>query len=64
MDPPEGWDLAGFDASLWPQASIFSEREVSPKDGYDEIDWSADARLIWGPDLETSNTVLCRLLVE
>lgn len=64
MDEPNGWDLAGFDASDWPQASEFSEREVSPKDGYDRIDWVEDARLIWGPDLEQNNTVLCRLTVE
>ena len=64
MEEPGGWDQAGFDASDWPQASEFSEREVSPKDGYDRIDWVDEARLIWGPDLEQSNTVLCRLTVE
>jgi hypothetical protein len=64
MDEPQGWDQAGFDASDWPRANVFSEREVSPKDGYDRIDWEADAQLIWGPDLEQSNTVLCRLSVE
>jgi len=47
-----------------PQASVYSEREVSPKDGYDRIDWVDDARLIWGSDLEQSNTILCRLTVE
>jgi hypothetical protein len=61
---PDGWDRAGFDASGWPQASIYSESEVRPKDGYDRIDWVSEARLIWGPDLEQSNTVLCRLVVE
>ncbi|WGW04122.1 PEBP family protein [Tropicibacter oceani] len=61
---PEGWDLPGYDASDWPQATGFSEAEVSPKGGYDRISWDADARLIWGPDLEQSNTVLCRLTVE
>jgi len=63
-DEPAGWDRAGFDASDWPQAVEYSEREVSPKDGYDRIDWVEEARLIWGPDLEQSNTVLCRLTVE
>lgn len=51
-------------ASDWPQAVEYSEREVSPKDGYDQMEWVEDARLIWGPDLERSNTVLCRLSVE
>jgi len=61
---PEGWDQAGFDATAWPQASEYSTREVSPKDGYDRIDWVEEARLIWGPDLEQSNTILCRLTIE
>ncbi|SFR47240.1 PEBP family protein [Litoreibacter janthinus] len=64
MDEPEGWDTAGFNASDWPQANKFSERAVSPKDGYDRINWDKDAALIWGPDLEQSNTVLCRITVE
>jgi hypothetical protein len=64
MDEPGGWDQAGFDASDWPQANEYSAREVSPKDGYDRIGWVKDASLIWGPDLEQSNTVLCRLTVE
>lgn len=63
-DEPAGWDQASFDASAWPQAEVYSEREVRPKDGYDEIRWSGAAKLIWGPDLEQSNTVLCRLTVE
>jgi hypothetical protein len=63
-DEPAGWDTADFDASDWPEANVYSEREVSPKDGYDEIDWDESAELIWGPDLEQSNTVLCRLTVE
>ncbi len=61
---PAGWDQAGFDASSWPQAVEYSERAVRPKDGYDRIRWDANARLIWGPDLEQSNTILCRLTVQ
>ena len=63
-DAPEGWDTADFDSSDWPAASVFSARDVSPKDGYDEITWDDTAELIWGPDLEQSNTVLCRLTVN
>ncbi|WP_027134606.1 PEBP family protein [Geminicoccus roseus] len=63
-EEPAGWDQAGFDASDWPQATVHSEREVSPKDGYDDIRWSAAAKLIWGPDLEQDNTILCRFTVE
>ena len=63
-EEPAGWDLASFDASNWPAADVYSEREVSPKQGYDEVTWDRSAKLIWGPDLEQSNTVLCRLIVE
>lgn len=63
-EAPAGWDSAGFDASDWPQADVYSAAEVDPKMGYDEITWSEDAQLIWGPDLEQSNTVLCRLAVN
>ncbi|MEJ6509151.1 MAG: PEBP family protein [Octadecabacter sp.] len=61
---PDGWDSVDFDATDWPAADVYSERKVSPKDGYDEITWDASADLIWGPDLEQSNTVLCRLTVQ
>ena len=63
-EEPAGWDTTDFDASDWPQADVYSAGEVGPKDGYDEITWADDAELIWGPDLEQSNTVLCRLTVE
>ena len=64
IDEPDGWDTASFDASEWPQADVFTAREVSPKDGYDDINWDPKAELIWGPDLEQSNTVLCRITVN
>ncbi len=63
-DIPQGWNEPGFDASGWMAASVYSEREVRPKGGYDRIRWDRNARLIWGPDLETDNTVLCRIAVE
>ncbi|MEO1495289.1 MAG: PEBP family protein [Pseudomonadota bacterium] len=63
-DEPGGWDMPGFDDSGWAPASFYTAAEVDPKHGYDEITWDGDARLIWGPDLEQSNTVLCRLAVE
>jgi len=63
-DEPAGWDSPDFDASGWAQADVYTDAEVDPKMGYDEITWDGDAQLIWGPDLEQSNTVLCRLIVE
>ncbi|WP_231579697.1 PEBP family protein [Pseudorhodobacter antarcticus] len=61
---PAGWDAAAFDASKWPAATLYSAREVGPKDGYKEITWADEAQFIWGPDIKKSNTVLCRLTVE
>ncbi len=63
-DEPGGWDMPSFDASEWAQASVYTAEEVDPKFGYDEVKWHGDARLIWGPDLERDNTVLCRVTVE
>ncbi|KQB97711.1 PEBP family protein [Loktanella sp. 1ANDIMAR09] len=63
-DEPDDWDTAGFDASDWSQADVYTAAQVDPKMGYDDIDWSDEAEFIWGPDLEQSNTVLCRLTVD
>lgn len=63
-EEPDDWDTAEFDAADWPSATVHSEAAVDPKDGYDEISWDSSAQLIWGPDLETDNTLLCRLVVE
>lgn len=63
LEEPTGWKSMNFDASAWSPATIFSAQQVSPKDGYDQISWNPSAQFIWGPDLETDNTVLCRLVV-
>ncbi len=63
-DTPDSWDTADFDASDWPAATVHSAADVDPKMGYDDISWDPAAALIWGPDLETNNTVLCRLVVN
>ncbi|MEM7524016.1 MAG: PEBP family protein [Pseudomonadota bacterium] len=63
-DEPSGWDTVGFDVSNWAPASVYTEAEVDPKFGYDKIAWDDSARLIWGPDLEQDNTVLCRITVN
>ncbi len=64
LDEPAGWKSAGFDDSAWTKATVYSESQVSPKDGYDQISWDSSANLIWTSDLETHNTLLCRLKVE
>lgn len=60
---PADWTAADFDDSAWPMAVEHSVREVSPKDGYDEISWDANAKLIWSDDLVLDNTLLCRASV-
>jgi len=64
IDEPANWDLSDFDDAQWPNAKIYSENDVSPKGGYDDISWAKDAELIWGADLETSDTILCRLSIN
>lgn len=61
---PDGWRRPGFDDGAWPAAVEYRAAEVRPKDGYDEIEWRDEARLIWTADLETHNTLLCRLTVD
>ncbi|MEM7273280.1 MAG: PEBP family protein [Actinomycetota bacterium] len=58
---PAGWADADFDDSGWTAATVWSEGDVSPKDGYDEIGWYENAELIWGTDLEVDNTILFRV---
>ncbi len=60
---PEGWRNPGFDDGEWPSAVEHSAAAVRPKGGYDDISWRDGARLIWSADLETQNTLLCRLTV-
>ncbi len=62
--PPDGWDLPEFDATAWSTAQIYTPAQVDPKDGYDRVQWADSAQLIWGPDLERDNTVLCRVTVQ
>ncbi|PYC47693.1 hypothetical protein DI396_09700 [Litorivita pollutaquae] len=62
-EEPGGWDRPMFEASGWAQARVYTAAAVGPKFRYNDITWGDTARLIWGPDLEQSNTVLCRFTV-
>ena len=64
MEEPDGWRLPRFNDAEWPSAVEHTESEVRPRGGYDAIGWRDGARLIWTADLETHNTLLCRLTVE
>lgn len=63
LEEPTGWTSADFDFSTWSKATVYSAQQVGPKDGYDQIRWNSSAQFIWGPDLETDNTILCKLTV-
>lgn len=60
---PDGWKTADFDDTSWTATTVHSALSVSPKDGYDQVSWDSSAELIWGPDLEIDNTLLCRITV-
>lgn len=62
-DVSTDWAATDFDDSAWASATTWSEADVGPKDGYDEISWNDAAALIWGTDLEIDNTVLFRTTV-
>lgn len=64
IEEPDGWRLSDFDDSEWLPAVEYTEKDVRPKDGYDKIVWDDAAQLIWSADLDTDNTLLCRLTVE
>ncbi len=61
---PTGWKTPAYNDSDWKQATTYTYDSVRPKDGYNRINWDKSAQFIWGPDLETDNTVLCRVTVR
>jgi len=63
-EAPENWLQSNFDDSSWPNATEHSVASVGPKDGYYEINWDENAQIIWGEDLETDNTLICRTTIE
>lgn len=64
LGEPDGWKAVDYDDSAWTATTIHSSAAVDPKQGYNEIRWDSSAEFIWGPDLETNNTVLCRVTVS
>lgn len=64
IDEPINWKSADFDYSSWLNAIEYSEAAIQPKDGYDNISWHDDAKLIWVDDLETDNTLLCKVTIS
>ncbi len=64
LEQPSGWKMPGYNDSEWENASVYSSESVRPKGGYDRINWDANAKFIWGADLETDNTILCRITIK
>lgn len=61
---PDDWTASDFDDSSWPAAVEHSAADVSPKNGYDEINWDPSAKLVWSEDLVQDNTLLCRMTIS
>ena len=61
---PENWRSADYSDEAWEDAKVFTASDVRPKDGYDQVDWHADAKLIWSEDLKKDNTILFRVVIE
>jgi hypothetical protein len=62
-DVSADWTAVDFDDSDWVGATVHTEADVGPKDGYDDIDWDRSAELIWGENLKQENIVLCRATI-
>ena len=63
LDEPANWTSSNFDDSSWINATSYLADEVGVKDGYNEITWDSTAEIIWGPNLNTNNTILWRLTI-
>jgi len=63
-EEPTNWKSANFDTSNWIDTTIHSTASVDPKIGYKNTTWDSSAEFIWGPDLETNNTVLCKVTIN
>ena len=58
------WYSSTYKDSSWLNAKEFTKEAVGVKDGYFNIDWSANAKLIWSNDLKLDNTILFRKVVS
>lgn len=60
ISTPLAWSTKSFNDKKWLAATEYSKEEVGVKDGYFNITWSPDSKLIWGSDLKLDNHVLLR----
>lgn len=61
-EPPD-WKRADFNTSAWEAATVYTEAQVGPKDGYTQVAWDAAAKLIWTASLKQDNTLLCKTTI-
>jgi hypothetical protein len=64
QEEPRDWKIYDFDDSDWNNATTHTESAVRPKDGYDQINWHLNSKLIWSENLVTHNTILCRTQIQ
>jgi phosphatidylethanolamine-binding protein (PEBP) family uncharacterized protein len=60
LSTPANWYSSSFNDKSWTSASQYTEAQVGVKDGYNEVNWDENAKLIWSSSLTTDNTVLFR----
>ena len=60
ISTPSGWYGTKFSDSKWAYAKQYTEEQVGVKEGYNEVNWNAQAKLIWSSNLKLDNTVLFR----
>lgn len=61
---PDGWSLRTFDDSKWPAASVYTEAQFKPKEGYTNYrSLFRDAKFIWTSNLILDNFVILRKTV-
>lgn len=61
---PTNWKSIDYSVEEWSNAKEFSSSEVRPKDGYDQVNWEPESKLIWSEDLKKDNTILFRVVIE
>lgn len=57
---PSGWYGTKYSDSKWGYAKQYTEEQVGVKEGYNEVNWNSQAKLIWSSSLTLDNTVLFR----
>ena len=61
---PSLWSASSFKDTSWLAASEFSAEAVGVKEGYFDINWSKNTKLIWSGDLKLDNVILFRTIVK